>query len=321
MSFVHLHMHTEYSLLDGSIKIEDLVKKVKELGMNAVAITDHGNMFGAVEFYKACKKENIKPIIGVEAYVAPRSRLEKQGKIDSEPSHLILLAMNNVGYKNLVKLVSIGYTEGFYYKPRIDMEVLRKYNEGIICLSGCIAGKLAKQVLSSNFYGAKETIKEFLEIFGKERYYIEIQDNKLREQILVNQKLLEFSKELGVLLVATNDCHYLTSGDYFAHEVLLCIQTRTTINDENRMSFKTNEFYVKSEEEMESGFKFAPEAILNTQKIADMCNVSLEFGHTILPEFKIKENISHLEYFKNKCYDGLKKRYNSSMQDIAIKRF
>jgi len=160
MSFVHLHMHTEYSLLDGSIKIEDLVKKVKELGMNAVAITDHGNMFGAVEFYKACKKENIKPIIGVEAYVAPRSRLEKQGKIDSEPSHLILLAMNNVGYKNLVKLVSIGYTEGFYYKPRIDMEVLRKYNEGIICLSGCIAGKLAKQVLSSNFYGAKETIKE-----------------------------------------------------------------------------------------------------------------------------------------------------------------
>ncbi|CCY71713.1 dNA polymerase III alpha subunit [Clostridium sp. CAG:921] len=320
MSFVHLHMHTEYSLLDGSIKIEDLVKKVKELGMNAVAITDHGNMFGAVEFYKACKKENIKPIIGVEAYVAPRSRLEKQGKIDSEPSHLILLAMNNVGYKNLVKLVSIGYTEGFYYKPRIDMEVLRKYNEGIICLSGCIAGKLAKQVLSSNFYGAKETIKEFLEIFGKERYYIEIQDNKLREQILVNQKLLEFSKELGVLLVATNDCHYLTSGDYFAHEVLLCIQTRTTINDENRMSFKTNEFYVKSEEEMESGFKFAPEAILNTQKIADMCNVSLEFGHTILPEFKIKENISHLEYFKNKCYDGLKKRYNSSMQDIARKR-
>ena len=186
MSFVHLHVHTEYSLLDGQIRIKELVEKVKKLSMNAVAITDHGNMFGVIELYKECKKQNIKPILGCEVYVAPRSRFEKQGKIDSEPNHLVLLAMNNIGYKNLIKLCSIGYTEGFYYKPRIDMEVLKKYNEGLICLSACLAGKLARQIVMSNLTGAKETIEEFIDIFGKDRYFLEIQDNKLREQLLVN---------------------------------------------------------------------------------------------------------------------------------------
>ena len=310
MSFVHLHMHTEYSLLDGSIRINELVKKVKDMGMNAVAITDHGNMFGAIEMYKACKKEGIKAIIGCEVYVAPRSRFEKQGKIDTEPNHLILLAMNKTGYKNLVKLVSSGYTEGFYYKPRIDMDILRECNEGLICLSACLAGKVARQIVNGNINGAKETIKEFKDIFGKERYFLEIQDNKLREQILVNQNLLQLAKECDLELVATNDCHYLDENDYASHEVLLCIQTRKTMEDEDRMTFKTNEFYVKSKEQMEEAFSYIPQAVENTQKIADMCNVEFEFGHTILPEFKIDENISHLEYFKNKCYEGIKKRYD-----------
>ena len=313
-------MHTEYSLLDGAIRIKDLVKKVKELGMSAVAITDHGNMFGAVEMYKACVSEGIKPILGCEVYVAPRSRLEKQGRIDTEPNHLILLAMNNIGYKNLIKLVSLGYTEGFYYRPRIDMEILKKYNEGIICLSGCLAGKVSRQIVNGNIEGAKETVKEFLSIFGKDRYYLEIQDNKLREQILVNQNLFKISKELGVELVATNDCHYLEESDYASHEVLLCIQTRSTLNDENRLTFKTNEFYVKSEEKMKEAFSYVPNAIENTVKIADMCDVKLEFGHTILPEFKIDENITHLEYFRKKCYDGIDKRYPKDKKDEVIKR-
>lgn len=310
MSFVHLHMHTEYSLLDGAIRINELVKKVKSMGMNAVAITDHGNMFGAIEMYKACKEEGIKAIIGCEVYVAPRSRFEKQGKIDTEPNHLILLAMNETGYKNLVKLVSSGYTEGFYYKPRIDMDILKEYNEGLICLSACLAGKVARQIVNGNINGAKETIKEFKDIFGKDRYYLEIQDNKLREQILVNQNLLQLAKEFDLELVATNDCHYLEENDYASHEVLLCIQTRKTMEDEDRMSFKTNEFYVKSTEQMEEAFSYIPQAIENTQKIADRCNVEFEFGHTILPEFKIDENITHLEYFKNKCYEGIEKRYD-----------
>lgn len=320
MNFTHLHVHTEYSLLDGAIRIKDLVKKVKENGMEAVAITDHGNMFGAIELYKECKKEGIKPILGCEVYVAPRSRLEKQGKIDSEPNHLILLAMNNTGYKNLIKLVSLGYTEGFYYKPRIDMEILKKYNEGIIALSACIAGKVARQIVNGNIDGAKETIQEFKDIFGSERYFLEMQDNKLREQILVNQQLIQLSKEFGIGLVATNDCHYLNEEDYISHEVLLCIQTRKTMNDEDRMSFKTNEFFVKTKEQMIDAFSFCPEAIENTMKIANMCNVEIEFGKTILPEFKIDENISHLEYFKKQCYKGIKERYKDDNNEEVIKR-
>lgn len=320
MSFVHLHVHTEYSLLDGAIRINDLVKKVKENGMNAVAITDHGNMFGAVEMYKACIAEGIKPIIGCEVYVAPRSRFDKQGKIDTEPCHLILLAMNNEGYKNLIKIVSSGYTEGFYYKPRVDKDLLKKYNKGIIALSACLAGEVAKKIVNHNIDGAKETIKEYINIFGKDRYFLEVQGNKLREQILVNSKLVELSKEFGVGLVATNDCHYLNKEDYDFHEVLLCIQTRTTMSDPNRMSFKVNEFYVKTKEEMQSDFENLPEAIENTQKIADMCNVTFEFGKTILPEFKINENMTHLEYFKKLCYEGLEKKYPLEKKQEAKKR-
>lgn len=320
MGFVHLHMHTEYSLLDGAIRINKLVENVKKSGMNAVAITDHGNMFGAVELYKECVAQGIKPIIGCEVYVAPRSRFDKQGKIDTEPNHLILLAMNNTGYKNLVKLCSIGYTEGFYYKPRIDMEILKECSEGLICLSACLAGEVARKIVNGNIDGAKETIKSFIDIFGKDRYFLEVQDNKLREQILVNQNLIKLSQEFGIGLVATNDCHYLEKEDYEFHEVLLCIQTRTIMSDENRMSFKVNEFYVKDENEMKEAFKNLPSAIENTQKIADMCNVTLNFGTTILPEFKIDENISHLEYFRKLCYAGIDKKYDNSKREEVIKR-
>ncbi len=320
MGFVHLHVHTEYSLLDGAIRINDLVKKAKELNMNAVAITDHGNMFGAVEFYKKCLEEGIKPIIGCEVYVAPRSRFDKQGKVDTEPNHLILLAMNDIGYHNLIKLCSMGYTEGFYYKPRIDMDILSKYNEGIICLSACLCGELARKIVNGNIEGAKDTIRNFVNIFGKDRYFLEVQDNKLREQILVNQNLIKLSKEFGVGLVATNDCHYLEKEDYDFHEVLLCIQTRKTMKDEDRMTFAVNEFYFKDEEEMKEAFKSIPSAIENTQKIADMCNVTLNFKTTILPEFKLDDNISHLEYFRKLCYEGIDKRYDSSKREEVIKR-
>ena len=320
MSFVHLHLHTEYSLLDGAIKIEEVVKKAKEYGMPAVAITDHGNMFGVIEMYKECKKNGIKPIIGCEFYVAPRSRWDKEGRIDTEPNHLILLAMNNTGYKNLVKLCSIGYTEGFYYKPRIDMGVLEKYNEGLICLSACLAGGLSRKIVNGDILGAREMLEKYVSIFGKDRYFLEIQENKLREQVLVNQKLVEFSKEYGIGLVATNDCHYLNKEDYDFHEVLLCIQTRKTLNDEDRFRFKVNEFYFKSPDEMKEAFSYAPEAITNTLKIADMCNVELEFGHTILPEFKIDEDITHLEYFTKKCYEGIQKRYSALEYEKAKER-
>ena len=320
MSFVHLHVHTEYSLLDGAIRIKDLVKKAKEDGMKAVAITDHGNMFGAISMYKECIKEGIKPIIGCEVYVAPRSRLDKEGKIDTEPNHLILLAMNNEGYKNLIKIVSEGYTSGFYYKPRVDKELLKKYNSGIIALSGCIAGEISRKIINHNIEGAKETVREYIDIFGKDRYFLEIQDNKLREQVLVNSKLIELSREFGVGLVATNDCHYLNKEDYDFHEVLLCIQTRTTMSDENRMSFKVNEFYFKTQEEMKEAFKNIPEAIENTSKIADMCNVTFQFGNIILPEFKIDEDITHLEYFKRLCYEGLEKKYSEEKKEDALKR-
>ena len=316
MSFVHLHLHTEYSLLDGAIRIDELINKAKETNMPAVAITDHGSMFGAIELYRKCKENGIKPIIGCEFYVAPRSRMDKEGRIDTEPNHLILLAMNNVGYKNLVKLCSIGYTEGFYYKPRIDVEVLEKYNEGLICLSGCIAGGLSRKIINGDVEGAKEMLQVYLSIFGKDRYYLELQDNKLREQILVNQKLLEFSKEFGVKIVATNDCHYLNKEDYDFHEVLLCIQTRKTLSDENRLKFQVNEFFVKTPDEMKEAFKNLPEAIANTLEIADKCNVEIEFGNTILPEFKIDEDITNLEYFKRLCYEGLKNRYKEADASI-----
>lgn len=312
LDFVHLHVHTEYSLLDGAIRINELVKKVKENGMSAVAITDHGNMFGAINFYKECMSKGIKPIIGMEAYVAKRSHTDKEAKIDNEPNHLILLAKNNIGYKNLVKLSSISYTEGFYYKPRIDKELLKKYHEGLICLSACIMGEIPRKILNNNYEGAKESAIEFKNIFGEDDFYLEVQSNKLREQTLVNQKLIQISKELDIPLVATNDCHYLNEEDYYTHEVLLCIGTRKTMQDENRLSFKTNEFYLKTKEQMQENFSYLNEAIENTVKIAEKCNVTLQFGKTILPEFKIDENISHREYFIRMCKKGIDEKYKDS---------
>lgn len=317
--FVHLHMHTEYSLLDGANKIKELVAKVKELSMGAVAITDHGNMFGAIEMYKECKKQGIKPIIGCEVYVAPRSRFEKEGRVDAEPNHLILLAMNNDGYKNLVKIVSSAYVDGFYYKPRVDLDLLREYSDGIIALSGCLAGAVSRKILENDLEGAKKVALEYSEIF-KDRYYLEMQDNKYKEQMLVNQHLIMISRELGLPLVATNDCHYLTEDDYFFHEVLLCIQTKKKLSDEDRMRFETNEFYVKSPEKMKESFKNFPEAIENTVKIANMCNVEFEFGNYQLPEFKIEGNPSHFEYFKNICYEAVPKRYPEEKHAEVIKR-
>lgn len=320
LDFVHLHVHTEYSLLDGAIRINELVKKVKENGMSAVAITDHGNMFGAINFYKECMSNGIKPIIGMEAYVAKRSHTDKEAKIDNEPNHLILLAKNNIGYKNLVKLSSISYTEGFYYKPRIDKELLKKYHEGLICLSACIMGEIPRKILNNNYEGAKESAIEFKNIFGED-FYLEVQSNKLREQTLVNQKLIQISKELDIPLVATNDCHYLNEEDYYTHEVLLCIGTRKTMQDENRLSFKTNEFYLKTKEQMQENFSYLNEAIENTIKIAEKCNVTLQFGKTILPEFKIDENISHREYFIRMCKKGIDEKYkDSELKKEAEKR-
>ena len=319
MDFVHLHMHTEYSLLDGANKISELVSKVKELGMKAVAITDHGNMFGAIELYKECKKQDIKAVIGCEMYVAPRSRLEKEGKIDTEPNHLVLLAMNNNGYKNLIKLVSIAYTEGFYYKPRIDLEVLEQYSDDIIALSGCMAGAVARKIIAGDTDGAKEMALKYKSIF-KDRYYLELQDNKYPDQMVVNQNLIALSNELDIPLVATNDCHYLNKEDYYFHEVLLCIQTKKKMSDEDRMSFETNEFYVKSPEEMEQAFKNVPSAIQNTVEIANRCNVDFEFGHTILPNFDIPQDITHYDFFRNFCYEGLKKRYTGEMYEKAAER-
>ena len=312
MDFVHLHTHSEYSLLDGANKIKELPARAKELGMKAMAITDHGVMFGVVDFYKECKKVGIKPIIGCEVYVAPRTRFDKENGIDNKYSHLILLAKNEEGYKNLTKLVSIGFTEGFYYKPRIDLEILEKYHEGLIALSACLAGSVNKAILKEDIQEAKKIALWHKNLFGED-YYLEIQPNGLPEQILVNQKLIELSKELKIPLVATNDAHYLKKEDAYVHEILLCIQTGKKMNDVDRMKMGTDEFYVKSPEEMEDYFKNIPEAIENTVKIAEKCNFDFEFGHTKLPNYEVpKEYKTHSDFFKELCYTGLKKRYGEN---------
>ena len=310
LDFVHLHVHTEYSLLDGANRIKDLVKKVKDLGMKACAITDHGVMYGAVEFYKECVKNDIKPIIGVEAYVAPRSRFSKETGIDDKYGHLILLAKNNEGYQNLIKMVSLSFTEGYYYKPRIDMELLRKYHEGIICSSACLAGFINQAFLRDDYEEAKRIALEYIDIFGKEDFYLELQHNGLAEQVKANQKLIKLARELGVKLIATNDAHYLNREDSYSHEVLLCIQTGKKMIDEDRMRFETDEFYIKSIDEMAEQFKNFPEALANTVEIANKCNVTFTFGHTILPNFDTPNQMDHYEYLKQQCYQGLVKRYH-----------
>ena len=311
--FVHLHVHSEYSLLDGANRIKQLPKVAKELGMDAISITDHGVMYGAIEFYKACKEEGIKPIIGCEVYVAPRSRFDKESGIDNKYNHLILLAKNNEGYKNLSKMVSIGFTEGYYYKPRIDLETLEKYHEGLICCSACLAGSLPQAILDGNIEKAEEIALWYKNLFGED-YYIEVQANTLKEQALVNQKLVQLARKLDIQLVATNDAHYTKKEDAYNHEVLLCIQTGKKMSDMDRMRFETDDFYIKSPEEIREFFPNLPEVLENTVKIAEKCNVEFEFGHTILPNYEVPEEFeTHYDYFRKLCEDGLVRRYGENV--------
>ncbi len=319
-NFVHLHIHSEFSLLDGANRIKDLPVRAKELGMDSIAITDHGVMYGVIDFYKACKKEGVKPIIGCEVYVAPRSRMQKEPGIDNHYYHLILLAKNNEGYKNLSKLVSLGFVEGYYYKPRIDRDILEKYHEGLICLSACLAGEVNQALLNGQTEKAEKIALWHKSVFGED-YYIEIQNNGIREQVLANQKLIQLARKLDIPIVATNDAHYLKREDAYNHEVLLCIQTGKRMSDEDRMRFDTEELYVKSPEEMSEYFKAFPDAIENTVKIAEKCNVEFEFGHTILPNYDVPpEYPTHYDYLKKLCDDGLIKRYGTELSEEVKKR-
>ena len=316
MSFTHLHLHTGFSLLDGSSKISELVKRVKELGMDACAITDHGVMYGVIEFYKACKAEGIKPIIGCEVYVAPGSRFEKGvEKSAKRYNHLILLAENDTGHKNLMKIVSRGFTEGFYYKPRVDYELLREYHEGIIASSACLAGIVPTKLREGDYEGAKAEALKLRDIFGKNNFFLELQDHGLSEQKFANQGLMRISAETGIPLIATNDCHYLYKEDAEAHDVLICIQTQKIVTDDDRMKYEGGQFYVKSPEEMKEIFHYIPEAIGNTEKIAERCNVEIEFGKYHLPEYPVPEGYTALSYLNKLCEDGFKARYEGIVGD------
>lgn len=314
--FVHLHLHSEYSLLDGYTRISKLFEKIRELGMDSVAITDHGSMFGVIDFYKEAKKYGVKPIIGCEVYTAPRGRFQKDPVKDKNMGHLVLLAKSNKGYNNLIKIVSKGYIDGFYYKPRIDIEVLEKYNEDIICLSACLAGDINRKILDGDYNGAKKLALRLNNIFGKDNFYLEIQDHGLQEQKKLNRNILKLSKETKIPLVATNDVHYLNKEDHTAHDILLCIQTGKTLNDEKRMKFPSSEFYLKSYDEMKSLFPYASEAIDNTIKIADMCNVTFDFHQMHLPGFDVPDDCSPNKYLRKLCYEGLKRRYSIITEDI-----
>ena len=317
MSFVHLHTHTEYSLLDGSNKIKSYVKKCVDMGMTAAAITDHGNMYGVVDFYKECKNAGINPVIGCEVYVAPGSRFDRE-RVQGEDRyyHLILLAENNAGYQNLIKIVSAGYVDGYYYKPRVDFEILEKYHEGIICLSACLAGEVARALNRQQYDEAKAVALKYLELFGEGNYYLEMQDHGIPEQQTVNQGLMRLSRETGIPLVVTNDCHYTNREDADSHDVLLCIQTGKKLNDEDRMRFETQEFYVKSEEEMLELFPYAKEAVARTQEIADRCHVEFEFGVTKLPHFEVPEGYDSWTYLNKLCYEGLDRRYGDRAEEL-----
>ena len=318
--FVHLHLHTEYSLLDGACRIDRLMQKIKDNGQKAVAITDHGVMYGCVDFYKEAKNHGIKPIIGCEVYVAPRSRRDMIYKVDSTPYHLVLLCKNDVGYRNLIKMVSIANREGFYNKPRIDRELLELYHEGLICLSACLAGEIPQALMTGDYDRARDTAVYYKELFGKDNYYIELQNHGIEEQIEILPDLIRLSRELDIPLVATNDCHYIDRADSEMQHILICIQTNHTIDDDDVMEFKTDHFYVKSTEEMYDLFSAVPEALTNTAKIADMCNFDFEFGVTKLPYFSTPDGSDNLDFFNRLCDEGLRKRYGDHPDQSIVDR-
>lgn len=322
MSFTHLHVHTEYSLLDGSSKIKEITKRAAELGMDSLAITDHGVMYGVIDFYKAAKEAGIKPVLGCEVYVAPGSRFDKEaGTGEDKYNHLVLLAENNTGYQNLMKIVSRGFTEGFYYKPRVDKELLREFHEGIIATSACLAGEVQRYLARGMYEEAKRVALYYQDIFGKDNFFLELQDHGIAEQHYVNPQLLRMSEETGIELICTNDVHYTYADDADAHDILLCIQTGKKVTDENRMRYTGGQYYLKSPEEMAELFKYAPQALANTEKIAKRCNVEIEFGVTKLPRFAVPEGFTSWTYLNYLCYEGLKKRYPQQASDISVEEF
>ncbi len=317
MAFTHLHVHTEYSLLDGSSKIKELAARAKELGMDSMAITDHGAMFGVIDFYRAAKENGIKPILGCEVYVSPASRFDRE-KVQGEDRyyHLVLLAENNEGYQNLMKIVSKGYVDGFYYKPRVDMEVLEQYHEGLIALSACLAGEVSRFLGRGLYDEAKNAAEKYRRVFGDGNYFLELQDHGIPEQRQVNQGLMRLSRELNIPLVATNDCHYINAEDWEPHDILLCIQTGKKVADENRMRYDGGQYYVKSEEEMRSLFSYVPQALDNTHRIAERCNVDIEFGVTKLPKYEVPEGYDSWTYLQYLCEKGLKERYPEGGKEL-----
>ena len=318
--FVNLHVHTEYSLLDGACRIKELIARIKELGQTAVAITDHGNMYGAVEFWNAAKAEGVKPVIGCEVYVARRTRHDREPKLDASPYHLILLCENNEGYRNLVKLVSLASIEGFYNKPRVDLELLKKYHSGLICMSACLAGEIPRLLVDGHYDEAKSVALKYRDIFGEDNYFIEIQNHGIKEELKILPLLYKLSSETGIPLAATNDCHYIEKKDAEMQNVLLCIQTGKTLSDPNAMHFETEEFYVKSADEMAALFKGHEEAVSNTALIAERCNVEFEFGNIKLPKFTIEGVDDNKAYFRELCRKGMIERYGEDPPKKVVER-
>ncbi|MDY4192681.1 MAG: PHP domain-containing protein, partial [Oscillospiraceae bacterium] len=310
--FAHLHVHTEYSLLDGACRIPQLIARAKELGQRSLAITDHGVMYGVIDFYKEAKKQGIHPVIGCEVYTAPRTRFDKVYQMDTSPYHLVLLCRDNRGYQNLTQLVSKAYLDGFYFKPRVDRELLRAHSEGLIALSGCLAGEVQRRLMERDYAAAKKAALEHLEIFGEGNYYLEVQDHGILEQRQILPELQRLSRETGIPLAATNDVHYTRKEDARAQNILVCIQTGRTVNDPNDMEFQTEEFYLKSREEMLAALPGFEEAVENTQRIADRCQVEFEFGVTKLPYFRAPDGEDNQHYFERLCREGLARHYGEN---------
>ena len=321
MAFTHLHVHTEYSLLDGSSKIKELLPRAKELGMDSLAITDHGVMYGVIDFYKKAKEVGIKPILGCEVYVAPGSRFDReQSRGEDRYYHLVLLAENNQGYQNLMKIVTRGFTEGYYYRPRVDYEVLETYHEGLIALSACLAGEIPNKILKDDLEGAKAAALRMRELFGEDNFFLELQDHGIRQQTMVNTVILNMSKEQGIPLVVTNDVHYINEDDAVPHDLLLCIQTGKLVTDTDRMRYEGGQFFLKSEEEMRRLFPYASEALDNTHKIAERCNVEIVFGEQKVPKFDVPEGYDAFSYLKMLCEKGLRKRYGDNPSEELRER-